>query len=117
MATVLHRVSYQLRRSVNTPEFCAAEWIINPDLSAVEHVPRKYWKIEGDEVREMDPDEKAAIDTAELARLKTAKLEELANEMLSRFARSDADYLAAAAAVEAAKTPEAVEAVKLQEND
>ena len=57
------------------------------------------------------------VDRAELDPLKAAKLEALQNEMLSRLARSDADYLAAAAEVEAAKTPEEVEAVKLTGND
>ena len=117
MATVLQRATLALRFSVNTPEFSQGEWIINPDLSLVQGVPQKYWKIDGDAVVEMDPDEKAAVDTAELDPLKAAKLEALQNEMLSRLARSDADYLAAAAAVEAAKTAAELEAVHLSETE
>jgi len=58
MANVLHRASKQYRPSVNTPDFPKEDWIINPDLSAVENVPKKYWKIIGDAVSEMTPAEK-----------------------------------------------------------
>jgi len=115
MATVLNRKTLELRRSVNTPDFPPDKWIINPDLSAVEKVPRKYWRIDGERVVEMSENQKAAVDAAELDTLKAAKLEELQNEVLSRLAGRDLDYLAAAAAIGAAKTPTEVEAVKLKE--
>ena len=113
MANVIHRGTLQYRRSVNTPDFPPTEWIVNPDLSQVEKVPRKYWRIDGERVVEMSENQKAAVDGAELEQLKADKLEELQNEVLSRLARSDVDYLAAAKAIEAAKTPAEVDAVSL----
>lgn len=68
MATVLHRTTRELRRSVNTPDFDTADWIINPTLPECE--PR-YWKITGDTVSEMDAAEKEAVD---LPLAKAAKL-------------------------------------------
>lgn len=50
------------RESVNTPEFDNDEWIINPDLSAVIGVPRKYWKLVENEIVEMTAEEKAIVD-------------------------------------------------------
>ena len=64
MASALHRTSKQLKLSVNTPNFNPSVWIINPDLSGVDGVPVKYWKITGDVVSEMSPAEKAAYDAA-----------------------------------------------------
>lgn len=65
MASVLNRTTKEFLRSVNTPEYDVAEWIINPDLSALAGVPIKYWKISGDAVTEMTQAEKDAVDAAE----------------------------------------------------
>jgi len=115
MAIVLHRESLELRRSVNTPDFPRTEWIINPDLSAVEKVPRKYWRIDAERVVEMSSAEKAAVDQAELDTLKAAKLEELRDKTLSRLSGRDADYQKAAAAVEAARNRAEIDAVRLKQ--
>jgi len=32
--------------SVNTPDYPASEWVVNPDLTAVAGVPQKYWAID-----------------------------------------------------------------------
>jgi len=45
-----------------------AVWIVDPDLSSVEDVPAKHWKLDGDAVVEMDQGEKDAVDAAELAK-------------------------------------------------
>ncbi len=62
MANVLQRTTKEQRFSVNTPEYPPAVWVINPDLSGVVGVPKKYWKITGDVVSEMDQSEKDAVD-------------------------------------------------------
>ena len=62
MADVLNRLTKQFLLSVNTPDYPAIEWIINPDLSQVEAVPWRYWKIVGDSVVEMTAEEKAIVD-------------------------------------------------------
>jgi hypothetical protein len=46
MANVLHKQTMEYLVSVNTPDYDDRYWIINPDLSNVEGVPRKYWKLE-----------------------------------------------------------------------
>lgn len=48
--------------SVHIEYFPPSEWLINPDLSAVEGIPRKYWKLVGYGLEEMTPAEKAAVD-------------------------------------------------------
>jgi len=62
MATVLHRSSLEVRRSVNTAEFDLATWIINPDLSVVSRHPKRYWKILPDDtvVLKSTPEKDAA---------------------------------------------------------
>jgi hypothetical protein len=49
---------------VNEDLFTPADWIFQPDLSAVSGVPNKYWLITGDNVSEMNPGQKNAIDNA-----------------------------------------------------
>ena len=75
MANVLNRTTgltapytKDIRFSVNTPEFDVADWIINPDLTAVDGQPSIYWLISGDTVSLADAGQRSAID-AELAAL------------------------------------------------
>jgi len=75
MSNVLHRTTKQYRRSVNTPDFPTSDWIINPNLSSVQNVPVKYWKITDDTVSEMSQAEK---DSADVASLPAAKIQKLA---------------------------------------
>lgn len=63
MADVLNRTTGELLKSVNTPDYPESDYIINPDLSAVQDVPAKYLKIEGDAVSEMDAAGKTAVDS------------------------------------------------------
>jgi len=114
MANVIHRTTLQYRRSVNTPDFQPKDWIANPDLSAVERLPRKYWAIDGDRVVEMSEGQKAYADRAELAAMKAARLETLRDEVIEKLAIGDADFQEAAAAVEAAENEVEVEAVELK---
>ncbi len=75
MATVLHKTTKQLLKSVHTPNYPSSNWIHSPDLSSVTGVDSKYWVIENDDsVREMTVTEK---DTAELANVKAAKIVEI----------------------------------------
>lgn len=46
MASVLNRTTKEFKRSANTPDFPVADWIINPDLTAVAGAPIKYWIID-----------------------------------------------------------------------
>ena len=67
MADVINRTTLELLKSQNTPDFPVADWIINPDLSALAGVPTKYWKVVGDTVIEMTQTEKDAVDAAAAA--------------------------------------------------
>jgi hypothetical protein len=72
MANVIHKTSLQYLESVNTPEFPIDDWIINPDLSGLEGIAKRYWKVVGDNVVEMDQSEKDVVD---FSTNKTAKLQ------------------------------------------
>jgi hypothetical protein len=73
MANVLNRTTLELRLKVSEKEYPVSEWIINPDLSAVQGVPVDYWLITGDQVKEMDASERAAVDAEMLPIEKAAK--------------------------------------------
>jgi len=77
MANVLNRTSKQYLKSVNTPDFPVSDWIVDPDLSAVNSFPNKYWVISGDVVSLMDQAARSAVDAAELeAQITAEKTEE-----------------------------------------
>jgi hypothetical protein len=77
MAHILNRTTKQLLNSINTPDYSEDDWIINPDLSAVENIPVDYWKIEGNSVIGMNESEKEAIDNSKVSSLKAQKLNQL----------------------------------------
>lgn len=65
MADVMHKVTKQLLRSVNTPDYPPEEWVINPDLTVLLTVPLKYTKFDAEfHLVEMDAEEKASVDAA-----------------------------------------------------
>ncbi len=83
MSNILKRTPpHVYLQSVNTPDYLddleagtSTTWIINPDLTAVEGVPQKYWVIEIDDtVREMTVEEKAAYDAANPPPVDSTKL-------------------------------------------
>lgn len=85
MASVLNRQTKQFIRSVNTPDFDPTEWLINPDLSAVSDVEKKYWKIDKNSVSEMTEQEKAAVDLD----LEAEKARDLKAALKARFDQED----------------------------
>lgn len=63
MATVLHIPSLTVISSQHGPDYeNAADYLVDPDLSAVAEVPVQYWKVVDGEVLEMTTNEKAAVD-------------------------------------------------------
>lgn len=63
----------QYLKSVNTPDYEGdPDVLINPDISAVETVPLKYWKRSGDTIVEMSANEKQVVEDAELQERKDA---------------------------------------------
>lgn len=67
MTDVVHRITKEYRRSVHTPDYSLADWIHNPDLSAVVGQPAKYWLITGDVISLMDQAARDAVDAQELS--------------------------------------------------
>jgi hypothetical protein len=65
MSSVYNRTTKDYRLSVNTPDFSVADWIINPDMSAVEGVNKKYHKVVGDNITEMTQAEKDSVDAVD----------------------------------------------------
>lgn len=64
MANVVNRITREYRISVNDPDYPVAEWIINPDLSAVAGFESRYWIITSDVVSLMSPAERQSVDDA-----------------------------------------------------
>lgn len=96
MADVINKTTLEFRPSVNTPSFPTADWLINPDMSGVRGVPKKYWKLRGTAVVEMNATEKAAVDAAEAGRDKTEPIIARSRDgSLWKITVSDAGVLAA----------------------
>lgn len=77
MSNVTHRTTYERRDSVQTTDYPVETWVHNPDLSAVDGVPLKYWKLTGDVFSEMDQGDKDAVDAATLPALKESRYLEI----------------------------------------
>lgn len=56
-------------RSGDTPEFPRDKYIINPDEEMMVSVPREYWKVDGDILREMTQAEKDELEYATNTRI------------------------------------------------
>jgi hypothetical protein len=77
MSNVINRTTLEYKVSVDTPEYPEEDWIINPDLSSVESIPKEYWKIVQDDVLEMDQAEKDQVDLNNLPALKDSRFMEI----------------------------------------
>ena len=65
MANVLNRTTKQYIASANTPDYPVADWIHDPELSAVIGWDSKYWIITGDVVTLMDQTQRDTVDANE----------------------------------------------------
>ncbi len=64
MANVLNRSTKEFIVSANTVNYPVANWIHDPDMSAVDGFPSRYWTITGDTVSLMSQAERDAVDAA-----------------------------------------------------
>ena len=64
MGLVINKNTFAVLKSVNTPDYSETDWLVDPDLSSVEGVDQKYWKVAGGQVVEMNSGEKAIVNTA-----------------------------------------------------
>ena len=99
MASALNRTTKQYLTSVNTPDYPVADWIIDPDLSAVVGFPSIYWVITGDVVTLMTQVERDAVDATILEASRDALISEIDNveDILRAFANVLLDELNAQA--------------------
>ena len=60
------------------------DWIVNPDLSSVEGIEQKYWKVSGNDIIEMNQSEKDSVDShkVDLARDKRMKETDVTTQSL-----------------------------------
>ena len=87
MSTVVHRQTLEVRESVNEPDYDTSLWLIAPTIP---DAPKRYWVVEGDDLREATEEEKVPVDVEYLAQQKEQRIQELReqyNEALdSRYA-------------------------------
>ena len=74
MSTVVNKVTLEVKVSANTPEYAPSEWLIDPILP---DAPKRYWIVEGDNLREATEEEKGPIDVEYLAEQKELRIQEL----------------------------------------
>ncbi len=87
MADVINKQTLEYLKSVNTPDYNSANWIINPVLPDCD---RKYWKIASGKVKEMTVSEKATVDQNELDALAERQKEVLIQERMIQINRQQA---------------------------
>jgi len=62
MSNALNRTTKQFVKNIVLEKYSTDDWIIDPDMSGVNGVLNKYWKIVGDNISEMNQAEKNAVD-------------------------------------------------------
>ena len=97
MSDVFNRTDGRYLKSVHTPDFDVADWIINPDLTAVAGQPSRYWIIDppaSDTIRLATAGEQTTIDQGIAdARLATEKDGSKNNVDVERVVRALVDLL------------------------
>lgn len=98
MANVFNRKTKQYLKSVNTPDYPIADWIINP--KAIPDCDSKYIIVKDDDIREMTIAEKAVVDYVEpqsITELKAAKHAAVSNEyrnhILNKYTTEEQIYV------------------------
>jgi hypothetical protein len=85
MGDYVHRTTKQYLQSVSPNDLPEplANYIEDPDLSAVEGVPNRYWVITGDVITEMDQAAKDAVDAQLLSDARDAAIQAEIDELES----------------------------------
>ena len=74
MSTVVNKSTLQVKVSADPAEHDPSEWLIDPTLP---DAPKRYWIVEGDDLREATEEEKGPIDVEYLAGQKELRIQEL----------------------------------------
>lgn len=83
IGNVLHKASKLYLTDVELTSYEGEDWIHNPDMSAVEGVPVRYWKIVLEDVYAMSQAERVALDAPELPTFKAQRKDVIRRDMLS----------------------------------
>lgn len=62
MSRAINKITLEYLESVHTPSL-NDDWVINPDLSNVNGIDKKYWKMVGDLVEPMTQEEMSIVDS------------------------------------------------------
>ena len=74
MSTVVNKITLQEKYSADPAEYDSEEWLIDPTIP---DAPKRYWVVEGDDLREATEEEKGLIDIEYLAQQKEQRIQEL----------------------------------------
>jgi hypothetical protein len=72
--SVINRTTYEYKVGVDSAAYDTGAWLRDPDVSALSAVQKKYWKVSGDTVVEMDSSEKATVDGSAIGGIKSGKI-------------------------------------------
>lgn len=75
--TVLNKATLELFIVNKLDNYDTGTWIINPDLSSVDGVDKKYWKLVDDQVSEMSQAEKDEVDSAHLEECRQLRMNQV----------------------------------------
>lgn len=84
MANWVHKTTIQYLQSSDPPVSDQVNWLKNPDLTAVNGLQQKYWKVVGSAVQAMSTAERNAVDAAELTAVRTASKAQFDSERIAR---------------------------------
>lgn len=62
MGYVVEKTTGKISWDVNEPNYDPSDYLVNPDLAAVNGVPERFWKVEGSDVVERTDAEKVVVD-------------------------------------------------------
>ena len=74
MSIVVNKATLQVKVSADPAEHNPEAWLIDP---AIPDSPKRYWIVEGDDLREATEEEKVPIDIEYLAQQKEQRVQEL----------------------------------------
>jgi hypothetical protein len=93
----LHRTTLDYREGVELDDYPVEDWVHNPNMTPVEDVMKRYWKLTGDVLSEMTQGEKETLDApdmpAHIANCQGMLEDRLDAYTLSRYPRRVMDKL------------------------
>tara|TARA_R100001530_G_scaffold22267_1_gene18346 strand:- start:13 stop:570 length:558 start_codon:yes stop_codon:yes gene_type:complete len=82
VSTVVNKQTFEIKLSVNTPDYSPSEWLINPTIP---QAPKRYWIVDGNELTIKDATGQATADAEYLVSQKESRKNELETEHLEEL--------------------------------